>query len=105
MLGVLKARNFENYYKLIDIVANTDYGKNVKKHKRLSYPNLADSDLNEEVFVDLFAEHMQGRDLDAFLNGTMKDVRKAVDINFGSIFGKEIITEEFYNATYNNIFR
>lgn len=105
MLGVLKARNFENYYKLIDIVANTDYGKNVKKHKRLSYPNLADSDLNEEVFVDLFAEHMQGRDLDAFLNGTMKDVRKAVDKNFGSIFGKEIITEEFYNATYNNIFR
>ena len=105
MLGVLKARNFDNYYNLMDIVANTDIGKNIKNLKRKNYPNLSDSDLNEEVFADLFADFIQGRDLGSFLNNQLKDARKAVDESMGSIFGAEAISEEFYHSNTTNIFR
>lgn len=105
MLGVLKAINFDNYYNLVDIVANSDKGKFTKKFLKQSYPNLSESDLNEEVFADLFAKFMQGKDLDSFLNKTLSDARKAVDEGFGNIFSSDIITEEFYNADIYNIFR
>lgn len=48
---------------------------------------------------------MSGRDLGAFLNGTLKDAKKAVDAKMGSIFGSSRITGDFYSATLNDIFR
>lgn len=105
MLGILKARNFENYYELVKIVAESDRGSKLKEIKKQVYKNLADSDLNEEVFADLFAQYMSGKNLDAFLNGTLKSARQAVDKKMGSIFGTEKITEEFYYANPNNIFK
>lgn len=103
MLGILKAKNYENYQDLVTLVA--EKADRVKESLRERYANLADQDLNEEVFAEMFARYMSGRDLGAFLNGTLKDAKKAVDDKIGSIFGSQKITGEFYNATLNNVFR
>lgn len=105
MLGILKAKNFDNYYELVNLVGNHEKAKYKKKQLRKLYPNRAESDINEEVFADLFAESMLGKDLGEFLNGTMKDARKAVDDKMGSIFGKERLSEDFYNGKLPDIFQ
>ena len=105
MLGILKAKNFDNYYELINLVGNHEGAKYKKKQLRNLYPNRAESDINEEVFADLFAESMMGKDLGEFLNGTMKDARKAVDNKMGSVFSKERLSEDFYNGKLQDIFQ
>lgn len=105
MLGVLKAKNYENYQDLVTLVAESDKARYVKQSLRGRYENLAEQDLNEEVFAEMFSRYMSGRDLGAFLNGILKDTKKAVDNKMGSIFGAQRITGEFYNATMNDIFR
>lgn len=105
MLGILKAKNFDNYYELVNLVGNHEKAKYKKKQLRKLYPNRAESDINEEVFADLFSESMIGKDLGEFLNGTMKDARKAVDDKMGSIFGKERLSEDFYNGKLQDIFQ
>lgn len=105
MLGVLKAKNYENYQDLVTLVAESSTAERVKNSLRAQYSNLAEQDLNEEVFAEMFARYMSGRDLGAFLNGTLKDAKQAVDAKMGSIFGSQKITGEFYNATLNNVFR
>lgn len=105
MLGVLKAKNFDNYYELVNLVGNHERAKYKKKQLVKLYPNRAESDINEEVFADLFAASLLGRDLGEFLNGTMKDSRRAVDDKMGSIFGKERLSEDFYNGKLSDIFQ
>lgn len=105
MLGVLKAKNYENYQDLVNLVANSEGAKWIKNSLKSRYQDLAEQDLNEEVFAEMFARYMSGRDLGVFLNGTLKDAKKAVDDKMGSIFGSERITGEFYNASLNNVFR
>ena len=105
MLGVLKAKNFENYMDLVNLVANSDRVKYLKESMRNSYENLAEQDLNEEAFAEMFARYMAGRDLGVFLNGEMKDAKKAVDDKMGSIFGAQKISEDFYNASLTDVFR
>lgn len=105
MLGVLKAKNFDNYYELVNLVGNHERAKYKKKQLVKLYPNRAESDINEEVFADLFAESMMGRDLGEFLNGTMEGARRAVDDKMGSIFGKERLSEDFYNGKLADIFQ
>lgn len=105
MLGVLKAKNFDNYYELVNLVGNHEKAKYKKKQLMKLYPNRAESDINEEVFADLFAESMMGRDLGEFLNGTMEGARRAVDDKMGSIFGKERLSEDFYNGKLADIFQ
>lgn len=105
MLGVLKAKNFDNYYELVNLVGNHERAKYKKKQLVKLYPNRAESDINEEVFADLFAASLIGRDLGEFLNGTMKDARRAVDDKMGSIFGKERLSEDFYNGKLSDIFQ
>lgn len=105
MLGVLKAKNYENYYDIVTLVAKSDGAKRVKNSLKQQYEYLAEQDLNEEVFAEMFARYMAGRDLGAFLNGVLRDSRKAVDEKMGSIFGSQRITGEFYNASLNDVFR
>lgn len=104
MLGVLKAKNYENYQELVSMVANSESAKYIKKSMKKRYQDLAEQDLNEEVFAEMFSRYMSGRDLGAFLNGTLKNAKKAVDQKMGSIFGSQRITGEFYNADLNNVF-
>ena len=105
MLGVLKAKNFDNYYELVNLVGNHEKAKYKKKQLMKLYPNRAESDINEEVFADLFAASLLGKDLGEFLNGTMESVRRAVDDKMGSIFGKEKLSEDFYNGKLSDIFQ
>lgn len=105
MLGILKAKNYENYQDLVTLVAESENAQRVKNSIRGQYAYLAEQDLNEEVFAEMFARYMSGRDLGAFLNGTLKDAKKAVDAKMGSIFGSQRISGDFYSATLNDIFR
>lgn len=105
MLGVLKAKNFDNYYKLVNIVGNHKSSTHEKRRMKKLYPNRAESDINEEVFANKFAAHMMGEDLGEFLNGTMEGARRAIDDKMGSIFGKEKLSEDFYNGELSNIFQ
>lgn len=105
MLGVLKAKNFDNYYKLVNIVGSHKSSTHEKSRMKKLYPNRAESDINEEVFANKFAAHMMGEDLGEFLNGTMEDARRAVDDKMGSIFGKEKLSEDFYSGELSNIFQ
>ncbi len=105
MLGVLKAKNFDNYYDLVNLVGNHESSKYKKKQIQKLYPNRAEVDINEEVFADLFAASMMGKDLGNFLNNIMEDTRKAVDEKMGSIFGKERLSEDFYNGKLPDIFQ
>lgn len=103
MLGVLKAKNYDNYYELVNIVGNLKECEYLKKSLRNSYPNLADIDLNEEVFAAAFGKHLSGHDFGEFLNGELKSAKQAVDNEMGSIFSKTKITDEFYHSKLRNV--
>lgn len=105
ILGVLKAKNFENYYELVNIVGNHKNAAFKKKQIRKLYPNRAESDINEEVFADLFAKSMMGKSFGDFLDGIMTDARRNVDEKMGSIFGKQKLSEDFYNGELSDIFQ
>lgn len=105
MLGVLKAKNFDNYYELVNIVGNHKNSTHEKNRMKKLYPNRAESDINEEVFANKFAAYMMGEDLGSFLNGVMNDIKKTVNTKMGSIFGKERLSEDFYNGELSNIFQ
>mgnify|MGYP003415662530 FL=1 len=75
MLGVLKARNYDNYYELVNIVGNLKECEYLKKSIKKAYPNLADVDLNEEVFAAVLGKHLSGHDFGAFLNGELKSAK------------------------------
>lgn len=61
-LGVMKAANFEEYMKLMETVSSMLPIKRLKEKKRMQpqYANLADEDLTEEAFVDLFGDYLKG---------------------------------------------
>ena len=103
MLGVLKARNYDNYYELVNIVGNLKECEYLKKSIKKAYPNLADVDLNEEVFAAALGKHLSGYDFGDFLNGELKSAKQAVDSEMGSIFSKAKITDEFYHSKLRNV--
>ena len=105
LLGILKAKNFDNYYELVNIVGNHKRSTFEKEKVRKLYPNRADSDLNEEVFANKFANYLMGKDLGDFLNGVMKEAIQAIDNKMGSIFGKQNLSENFYKGDLQNIFQ
>lgn len=59
-LGALKVMNFDTYNKVIGMVSNTEYFNTMKQlmSNNFRYSNLADSDLNEEVFVKILSKHL-----------------------------------------------
>lgn len=103
MLGVLKARNYDNYYELVNIVGSLKECEYLKKSIKKAYPNLADVDLNEEVFAAALGKHLSGHDLGMFLNGELQSAKQAVDSEMGSIFSKAKITDEFYHSKLRNV--
>lgn len=104
MLGVLKAKNYDNYVDLVNIVANSKDAKYIRKSLLEKYSNLAQQDLNEEVFAEMFGQYISGKNFEEFLDGTLKSIKQAVDNNLKSIFGKQKLTDDFYNTSVKNIF-
>lgn len=84
------------YTKLLDKVMSSkqDIVESTKSGLRRIYPNLANSDLNEEVFVKLFADFLSGKRVDNMFN----DVKAKVDSEMKSIFN--LATEEDFNSLY-----
>lgn len=95
-LGALKAQNYDMYTKLLDKVMSSkqDIVESTKSGLRRIYPNLANSDLNEEVFVKLFADFLSGKRVDNMFD----DVKAKVDSEMKSIFN--LATEEDFNSLY-----
>ena len=95
-LGALKAQNYDMYTKLLDKVMSSKQNivESTKSRLREIYPNLANSDLNEEVFVKLFADFLSGKRVDNMFN----DVKAEVDSEMKSIFN--LATEEDFNSLY-----
>lgn len=61
-LGVLKAQNFDLYQTLLESIMRDKKASKRKARLARLYPNIANSDLNEEVFVSLFSEYLSGKD-------------------------------------------
>ena len=95
-LGALKAQNYDMYMKLLDKVMSSkqDSVESTKSRLRRIYPNLANSDLNEEVFVKLFADFLSGKRVDNMFD----DVKAEVDSEMKSIFN--LASEEDFNSLY-----
>lgn len=102
-LGVLKAQNFPIYQKLLEKVVEKKDSFYTKRQLRKLYPNLAESDLDEEVFVKRFAEYLAGRNNDSIF----KEVESDTNAELKTIFN--LATEEDFNTLYKgnayNIFR
>ena len=95
-LGALKAQNYDMYMKLLNKVMSSkqDSVESTKSRLRRIYPNLANSDLNEEVFVKLFADFLSGKRVDNMFD----DVKAEVDSEMKSIFN--LASEEDFNSLY-----
>lgn len=95
-LGALKAQNYDMYTKLLDKVMSSKQNmvESTKSRLRRIYPNLANSDLNEEVFVKLFADFLSGKRVDNMFD----DVKAEVDSEMRSIFN--LATDEDFNSLY-----
>lgn len=104
ILGILKAKNFDNYYDLVNAVGNHKSSSYEKKSMRKLYPNRAESDINEEVFANKLANYLMGKNLGEFLNPIMDEVKKDLDQKMSSIFGKDKLPEEFYGYDLSTIF-
>lgn len=102
-LGVLKAQNFPIYQKLLEKVIEKKDSFYTKRQLRKLYPNLAESDLDEEVFVKRFSEYLAGRNNDSIF----KEVESDTNAELKTIFN--LATEEDFNTLYKgnayNIFR
>lgn len=95
-LGALKAQNYDMYTKLLDRVMSSkdDRVESTKGYLRRIYPNLANSDLNEEVFVKLFADFLSGKRV----SDMFTDVKAEVDSEMKSIFN--LASDEDFNSLY-----
>lgn len=102
-LGVLKAQNFLIYQKLLEKVVEKKDSYYTKRQLRKLYPNLAESDLDEEVFVKRFSEYLAGRNKDSIF----KEVESNTNAELKTIFN--LATDEDFNTLYKgnayNIFR
>lgn len=95
-LGALKAQNYDMYVRLLDKVMSSrqEMVESTKSRLRRIYPNLANSDLNEEVFVKLFADFLSGKRVDNMFS----DVKSEVDSEMKNIFN--LASEEDFNSLY-----
>lgn len=84
------------YTKLLDRVMSSkdDRVESTKGYLRRIYPNLANSDLNEEVFVKLFADFLSGKRV----SDMFTDVKAEVDSEMKSIFN--LASDEDFNSLY-----
>ena len=68
LLGVIKSQNFDFYEQIIDKIRNSKERKVINKRQNFKqiYSTLSETDINEEVFADLFGEYLAGKDLNFF---------------------------------------
>ena len=104
LLGVLKAKNYDNYVNLVNTIANHKNLQNLKISMKKRYKYLAQQDLNEEIFAEVFGRYLVNKDLDLLLSGELKLVKEDLDNKMQSLFGSEKINDEFYTWDLQNIY-
>ena len=99
MLGVLKVVNFENYQKLMQIV-----GTKLRRQKeklRKVYPDLADTDLDEELFANQFGKWLSSQNKPEELNDIFMMAKQQVGKALTSIFSKDTIDTGAFEGVKN----
>lgn len=104
MLGVLKGINFDNYSTLLESVISKLSGSTIERYRK-RYGNIAQSDLYEEIFVDMFAHNMLGKDYGTFINRELSTVKEEVKHGMNVIFGSKKISDDFLNKEIKDIFK
>ena len=103
LLGLIKANNYSKYRELVDMVlTNFDKGKPEKdrlvQKKRMKfkslYKGMSDSDIDEEVFADLFAGYILNSKYKQFvdLSGIRESVTESGKIIWDMIEDKSVIS-------------
>ena len=87
LLGVLKATKYDYYEKILDKIreSNLSLVKRRMDKLRKIYSNLAEADLVEEVFADLFGEHISKGNIKEIFSD-MEDVKQNVATSLESKF-------------------
>lgn len=111
-LGMMKAANMETYMQLIKKVSSNQVIINLKQEKaqQPEYQFLADEDLTEEAFVDLFGNYIfkTGRDLsNPLVNSTKKaltDSLKEFGTSLEGVTSLSDIFKNFSTALKDNLY-
>lgn len=107
LLGVLKSVSFEKYEKLIDKIRTSQNGSILEKRRQLKhiYKDLSDTDLNEEIFADLFGEYLSKGNISVMFN-ELDAVKSDISSEFENKFN---ITDVGFDALLRgkliNVFR
>lgn len=106
ILGCLKTNPdlVENYEKLVTYISNTTQGQKLLDDLRLSYPDISEMDLREEVFSTLFSDYVRGRvtqDSKQAFYAAEKDINKITNSIFNTKIGD---IREFYGETAISVF-
>lgn len=106
ILGCLKTNPdlVSNYEQLMRLVADSTEGKKLSDVLRLSYPNISEIDLMEEIFAKLFSDWVRGRvtpGAKKVFNATEKEISDITESVFNTKIGD---LREFYTNNVISIF-
>lgn len=106
ILGCLKTNpDLENNYEqLITYVANSTEGQKLLEKLRLTYPNLSEIDLMEEVFAKLFSDYIRGNitpNSEKIFDATEKEIGRITESIFNTKIGD---IKEFYGNNVLSVF-
>lgn len=102
LLGVLKNNSPQIYEQLLNLVINTTEGKYRKIYLKSIYSNIAEIDLNEEVFASLLGEHLQGKNPNQVFEENEKFLSQSVQNIFN--LSSEINLTTIYHKKLDSIF-
>lgn len=106
LLGVLKSSPelSSNYEQLLDIVVHTKEGSKLFNKLKKVYTDSSDIDVREEVFANLFSQHVMGRlnpDFKQIFQTSEKLLKKGTQLIFDTTIGSLV---DFYGTTLESAF-
>lgn len=103
MLAIIRNNNPDLYYNLLDFIANHDKAEYIRQQVEELYENKAQSDKNEEIFVRLFSNYMQGRFKNVELDTIFKEIKQGLSESLDKIFGKNKVTDDISNLDFYQV--
>ena len=82
ILGALRVQNIDAYIALMEQFSTYNRIREVKESIKKTYPNLADTDLNEEAFVRVFGDYINGNISQELDFNRLTDISKSIFNNF-----------------------
>lgn len=93
-LGVLKSVNYDLYEQLMELMGTQDKKQQIKE----AYKDLADQDINEEVFAFYFGKHLASSKVPNNLENELEQARKLIAEGMQSIFNKGITDNSLFDG-------